>query len=130
MKILIAEDDYASRKFMYSFLSKYGECDLAVDGMEAVESFIIAIKEQRPYDLVCLDIMMPRLNGIKTLKAMRDIENKEGVLESNRSKIIMTTALDDAETVLESYKKDCEAYAVKPINLLKFVEVMTNLGLL
>lgn len=35
MKILLAEDDFATRKFMVSFLSKYGECDVTVDGMEA-----------------------------------------------------------------------------------------------
>ena len=34
MKILLAEDDYATRKFMSGFLSKYGECDVTVDGME------------------------------------------------------------------------------------------------
>lgn len=34
MRILIAEDDFASRKFMLKFLSKFGECDITVDGME------------------------------------------------------------------------------------------------
>ena len=33
MRILIAEDDFASRKFMLKFLSKFGECDITVDGM-------------------------------------------------------------------------------------------------
>lgn len=37
MRILIAEDDLISRNFMVKFLKKYGECDVAVDGMEAVE---------------------------------------------------------------------------------------------
>ena len=40
MKILLAEDDFVTRKFMASFLSKYGECDVTVDGMEAVDAFI------------------------------------------------------------------------------------------
>ena len=40
MKILLAEDDFATRKFMAGFLSKYGECDITVDGMEAVDAFM------------------------------------------------------------------------------------------
>ena len=59
MKILLAEDDFVTRKFMASFLSKYGECDVTVDGMEAVDAFMLALEEGEPYDLVCLDIMMP-----------------------------------------------------------------------
>ena len=43
MKILIAEDDFASRKFMLRFLQKFGECDITVDGLEAVDAFLIAL---------------------------------------------------------------------------------------
>ena len=45
MKILLAEDDFVTRKFMASFLSKYGECDVTVDGMEAVDAFMLALEE-------------------------------------------------------------------------------------
>lgn len=41
MKILLAEDDFASRKFMTNYLEKYGECDITVDGEEAVDAFMI-----------------------------------------------------------------------------------------
>ena len=59
MRILLAEDDFVTRKFMTNFLSKYGECDVTVDGMEAVDAFMMAMEDGEPYDLVCLDIMMP-----------------------------------------------------------------------
>jgi two-component system chemotaxis response regulator CheY len=39
MKILIAEDDLVSRNFLSKFLAKYGECDLVVDGLEAIDAF-------------------------------------------------------------------------------------------
>ena len=51
MKILLAEDDFATRKAMVSFLSKYGECDVTVDGNEAVDAFLMALEEEEPYDL-------------------------------------------------------------------------------
>ena len=44
MKILLAEDDFATRKFMAEFLSKYGECDVTVDGMEAIDAFMMAVQ--------------------------------------------------------------------------------------
>jgi len=76
MRILIAEDDYASRKFLYKFLSAYGECDITIDGIEAVDAFMLALDEGKPYDLVCLDIMMPKLDGTRALKAIRDVEKQ------------------------------------------------------
>ena len=44
MRILIAEDDFASRKFMLSFLSDYGECDVTADGREALDAFALALE--------------------------------------------------------------------------------------
>lgn len=130
MKILIVEDDNVSREFLFKFLSKYGECDISVDGIEALEVFSMAIRDGEPYDLVCLDIMMPKLDGIKTLKAIRQIEKKEGIEESKMCKVIMTTALNDIGTIAKTYNNDCEAYAVKPINTEKFIEVMKSLKLI
>ena len=77
MKILLAEDDFVTRKFMASFLSKYGECDVTVDGMEAVDAFMLALEEGEPYDLVCLDIMMPVMDGLQATSAIRNL-NKPG----------------------------------------------------
>ena len=59
MRILIAEDDFASRKAILKFLSAYGECDVTVDGMEAIDAFMMALEEEDPYDLICLDVMIP-----------------------------------------------------------------------
>ena len=49
MKILLAEDDFASRKFMTNYLEKYGECDITVDGEEAVDAFMMALEDGEPY---------------------------------------------------------------------------------
>lgn len=130
MRILIAEDDLASRKFLYKFLAAYGDCDITVDGLEAVEAFLMALEEEEPYRLVCLDIMMPKLDGFKALKAIRDIELERGVTEEDKARIIMTTALNETQHVFEAFDSGCEAYAAKPIDTKKFVEVMEKLGLI
>lgn len=130
MKILIAEDDFASRMFLYKFLASYGECDLTVDGIEAVEAFLMAHDAGNPYDLICLDIMMPKVDGIKALKAIRDIEKQKGIDEMNVAKVIMTTALNDTDSVHNSFKTGCEGYASKPIDTNKFIDVMRKLELI
>lgn len=130
MRVLIAEDDFASRLFMKKFLSKYGECDVAIDGIEAIDAYLNSVKDANTYDLICLDIMMPRLDGMKVLKSIRDIEKQNGIKAENKVKIIMTTALNDKATVLNAYESGCEAFAWKPIEIDKFVLVMKNLGLI
>jgi len=130
MKILIAEDDLTSRKFLFKFLSKYGECDLVVDGLEALDAFLISLKENKSYDLICLDIMMPKVDGVRVLKHIRDLETQKGILPEKRSKIIMTTALAETQIVQNAFDIGCDSYAAKPIDTAKFVEVLQKLGLL
>lgn len=130
MKILIAEDDLASRRFLSKFLSQYGEVDLVVDGLEALDAYLMAIKEKAPYDLICLDIMMPKVDGVKVLKAIRDFEIKQKVVSEQRVKVIMTTALAETDYVNQAFEIGCEAYAAKPIDTHKMLEVIKKLGLI
>ncbi len=130
MRILIVEDEFGSRKLMQKFLSPYGVCDLAVDGEEAVEAFTLAMKEEEPYDLICLDIMMPKKDGQTVLKEIREIEERHNITGLDGVKIIMTTALNDSKNILEAFKSQCEAYIPKPISKQKLLEEMRALGLL
>ena len=130
MKILIAEDDFASRKFMLRFLQKFGECDITVDGLEAVDAFLIALEAGEGYDLVCLDIMMPALDGYQALKAIRDIEKEKQMPEEKRTKIIMTTALNEGRNVSKAFELGCVAYAGKPIDQEKFENVLRKINLI
>ncbi len=130
MRILIVEDDLVSRKFLSKFLSGYGEVDVVVDGIEALDAYLMSVKDNQPYDLICLDIMMPKVDGVKVLKAIRDYEKSKGVLPEQRVKVIMTTALQETQLVKQSFEIGCEAYAAKPIDIDKFVEVMQKLELI
>lgn len=130
MKILIAEDDLASRKYLSKILEPYGECDITVNGIETLDAFLLSIDDKKPYDLICLDIMMPKVDGMKVLKTIRQIEKQNKVLESNRVKIIMTTALNDTETINDSYEIGCEAFASKPIDAEKLIKVLKKINLI
>jgi two-component system chemotaxis response regulator CheY len=124
LKILIAEDDFICRKFLQTFLSKYGDCFVAINGREAVEAVREAIDEARPYDLVCLDIMMPEMDGHEALEAIRQIENEHGIAGLDGVKVIMTTALGDSKNVIGAFRTGCEAYIVKPIDREALLKVI------
>lgn len=129
MKILLAEDDFVTRKFMTGFLSKYGECDVTVDGMEAVDAFMMALEDDAPYDLVCLDIMMPVMDGYQALMGIRNLEMERNIPKEKQAKIIMTTALNDEKNVKMAFDLGCTVYSGKPIDQDKFELVLKKFGL-
>jgi two-component system chemotaxis response regulator CheY len=130
LNILIAEDDFVSRTVINEILSPFGTCDLAADGREASEAFAEALRLNRPYDLVCLDIMMPLLDGTQVLAEMRRAEEKKGLFGKERSKIIMTTALDNIDQVFTAFRLQCDAYLIKPISKSKVLNQLRKLRLI
>lgn len=130
MKILLAEDDFVTRKFMVNFLSKYGECDVTVDGMEAVDAFMMALEDDEPYDLACLDIMMPVMDGYQALVAIRKLEKEKNIPEDKMVKVIMTTALNEERNVKMAFELGCSIYSGKPINQDRFEQALQKLGLI
>jgi two-component system, chemotaxis family, chemotaxis protein CheY len=130
MKILIVEDDFTSRVVMQEFLKPYGDCHIAVNGIEAVEAFRLAASQNPPYDLICLDIMMPELGGHEALTQIRTEEEAKGVPPEKAVKIIMTTALSDPKNVMKAFSEQCEAYLVKPVKRDKLVQTLRDLNLI
>lgn len=131
MRVLIVEDDFTSRKLLQMILTPHGECDIAVNGEECVDAFKLALREGKPYDLVCLDIMMPHKDGHQALKEIRAIEKERGIRGANEVKVIMTTALDDPKNVVEAYYKGgATSYIPKPLDKHMFLHLLRNLGLI
>jgi two-component system chemotaxis response regulator CheY len=130
MRILIAEDDFASRRVILKFLSVYGECDVTVDGMEAIDAFMMALDEGEPYDLICLDIMMPIMDGYQALKNIRDIEKERNIPEDKAVKVIMTTALNEEKNVKKAFELGCTVYCAKPIDMDKLKGTLEKLELI
>src|SRR5476651_289335 len=116
MRILIVEDDEVSGLFLQKTLSQYGDCDMTIDGMEALDAYLIALQDDMPYDLICLDIMIPKVNGIKVLKSIREMERKKRVKKDKHVKVIVITALAETEFVNESLTEGYDVYVAKPIN--------------
>ena len=117
LRSLLVEDDFAGRLVLQTFLSRYGECHIAVNGKEAVEAFGSAFDRGRRYDLICMDIMMPEMDGREAVRQIRAMEEAQGILSAYGAKIIMTTALGQVKEVIRCFRELCDAYLVKPIHL-------------
>ncbi len=131
MKVLIVEDDLMSRFILKDFLSPYGECDTVGDGNEAVQAFEFAWEKKIPYDLICMDIMMPNMDGQEALKKIRDIEKEKGIKGLKEAKVIMITSLDDPKTAIQAYYKGgATSYIVKPVEREKLVKELQVIGLI
>lgn len=128
MRILIAEDDLASARYMEGLMARFGECLVSSDGEQAVAEFKKALDEGRPFQLVCLDIMMPHMDGQDALQKIRALEKERGVKSSQEVKVIMTTALGDVRSVMGAYKDGATAYVTKPIVPERMFETLRNLG--
>ncbi|GBC60894.1 response regulator [Desulfonema ishimotonii] len=130
MKILIAEDDFIARRILKDILSAYGDCDIVVDGDEAVQAFRLAHEENAPYDLICMDIMMPNTDGQQALVRIRDMEKQYGIRGTAEVRVIMVTALDDPKNVFQAYYNGvATAYIVKPIEKDRLADSIRALGL-
>lgn len=130
MKVLVVDDDFTNRILLQEILNTYGTVHVAVNGKEAVKAVSSAIKTNQPYDLACLDIMMPEMDGKKALKKIRSEERKAGIVTGRGMKIIMITAVDDSKSIMSTFKDDCDGYIIKPISRKKLIEQLEKNGLL
>jgi two-component system, chemotaxis family, chemotaxis protein CheY len=130
LKILIVEDDFYTRRLLQRILSPFGECDIAVNGEEAVDAYKNTLKEEFSYDLICLDILMPVMDGQETLRQLRKIEESAGIYGDNGTKIIMITVMDDNKNILKAFRTGCEGYITKPVDKKKLIAKIAELGLL
>lgn len=102
-KVLVVDDEKDLRDAMVTALTYEGyEVRGAVDGMEALE----IAKEMQP-NLILLDILMPKLDGIETLKRLR----KEAW--GARIPVLIMTVLDDMGKLAEALEAGASEYMVK-----------------
>ena len=130
MKTLIVEDDFTSRLLLQELLKIYGPTHIAVNGKEAVEAARVSMAAGEPYNLICLDIMMPEMDGQEALRQIRELEATLGILPLEGTKIMMTTAVADPKSVMKAFSNLCDAYLTKPIQKAKLREEMRKLKLI
>ncbi|MEO5346845.1 MAG: response regulator [Magnetococcus sp. YQC-9] len=131
MKILIADDDDNSRVILTTILASHGECHEVGNGVEAVAFFKSALESGTPFQLVCMDIMMPEMDGQEAVLAIRALEKAHHVSQNDEAVVIMTSALDTLDSIIRSFDQGgCNAYLGKPIRRAALLEKIRNYGLI
>jgi two-component system chemotaxis response regulator CheY len=124
MKALVVDDDLITRIVLQEILSGYAEVHSCVDGSEAVLAYRRALERDDPYDLVCMDVLMPVMGGIEALEIIRREEQLYCGLGPRVTTVIVTTATDDRDTINQAFRGLCDAYVVKPIDAGQFTSVV------
>lgn len=101
------------RELLETLLARLGEVVVATDGIDGVDRFRKACELGRPFDLVCLDILMPGMDGHRTLSTLRRIE-RDCAHRGARAYILMLTAVSDRAAVQRAVAAGCDSYLVKP----------------
>ncbi len=127
LKILIVEDDFATRHLEASVLGTFGICDIAVDGREAINAFRENLQKKKPYNLVILDINLPEVSGMEVLQAIRSLESDQGIAGLDRSKIAVVSSVSEETNIRKSFKDQADAYIIKPITKKKVKEELARL---
>lgn len=115
-KILIVDDSRTSRKILRGILEGAGHQIVgeAMDGEEGVAKYA----ELKP-DIVTMDITMPKLDGIASIKKIIETDSK--------AKVIMVTAAGQKEKVVEAIKIGAAEYITKPYDGEKLLEAINNI---
>lgn len=127
MRILIVDDDAAGLKVMALFMKPYGNVETSTNSFDALKLIDHAIRKNEPYDLFLLDIMMPEMNGHELLVEIRKREDKSTI--KNQSRIIMVSALSDADNIMEAFTGKCDSYVIKPVRMEKLYSELEKLGI-
>jgi two-component system chemotaxis response regulator CheY len=131
LKCLIVDDDELGRELIDHYLESVANCDMAENGLQAVEMFRTAFEAGIPYNLIILDIVMPEMDGHSAAKEIRLIEKEWGVSINDGVSIIVLSSLHTPSDVIQAYvSARSAAHLVKPVQPIKLLSTLRKLGLI
>lgn len=129
MHTLIVEDSKVMREVLRETMEPYGRVSQVADGRDAVNFFVRSLEDNKPVDLILLDIQMPILDGHQALSMIRRLEEQR--FGGIRTKVVMVSSLADYENILKAqFEERADAYLTKPFEKEALLEILRNLGLI
>jgi len=130
IKTLIVDDDPSSTLLLRIHLEKYGSCHTTDNGDLAVHAYCSGLDAAEPYNLICLDINMPRVSGQEVLRQMRQADAEHGIAPDRRPKVIMVTAMADVQNITAAHRSGCDGYIIKPVTKENLEKELKKIGIL
>jgi len=113
MKTLIVDDCALSRQLLIICIEDYSDIDFATNGKEAINKVKQAIEQKENYNLICMDLNMPVMDGHETMQAIREMEVVSGL---SRAKLFMITASSCPDDMIKAITEgECDDYIMKPV---------------
>ncbi len=127
-KIMIVDDGEQSRSIMIELLSAYGHCDTFESSQDALRAFHLAHAQEKPYDLMALDLNMSSMDTNEVIQSIREWEDqKEVSLNGKELKILMVTSGNSIQDSLKTLIKGSEKLLVKPVDIKELDKVLAEL---
>jgi PAS domain S-box-containing protein len=126
LSILVAEDNEINALLMRSLLTRLGHhAVIAIHGEATLESWLAAKSAGTPYDLVLMDVQMPRLDGIEVTKRIRADEAGQ---PGRRTPILALTANALVEDRYACFEAGMDGFLIKPLDQEKLEEALAGLA--
>lgn len=130
MKSLVVDDELASRSKLQKVMETFGPCDAVENGDEAVLAFIKALRDDDPYHVILMDIMMPVMDGQEALQRIRKVEKERGVAPGKEVRVIVISSLDDQKNVCDAFFRGLAThYLTKPVSREALIETLESIRL-
>ena len=130
MRTLIVDDQSVNRIVLHKLLVRFGPCEMAADGPTAIAAWTKAVADGQPFDLICLDIRMPGMNGHQVLAEIRKVETARRARLSQQVKVFMVSALGDEAEVTAAFCEGCTAFIPKSVTFDLLLGHLVHIGLI
>lgn len=118
-RVLLAEDESVAREILEFYLNTiFDEVIITEDGLEGLEAYKKALKENKKIDLVLTDIKMPNMDGIEMLENIYALNKNQ--------KFIIVSAYKDEHLLLKSINLKVLGYFIKPLNVDNIMKMLTK----
>ncbi|MEW5895070.1 MAG: response regulator [Candidatus Omnitrophota bacterium] len=119
-RLMVVDDNERNVELLVEILGDRAQCDVAYNGEDALVAYNRSIEKNAPYDIILLDIVMPGIDGLDVLKAIRAKEEARKIEIGRGVPVIMVTAYK--EPFMDAFNKGCDDYILKPVDPDKLVK--------
>jgi two-component system chemotaxis response regulator CheY len=131
LNVLIVDDDEITQFHASQLLMSIGHCRMAYTGMDAIARVEESIAAGEPYDLILMDVVMPGLDGLTTVREIVKLFNDNRIPLEKRPKIVMLSSVDERDTQIDAlYACGADHYLLKPLDGNELVKALAELGLI
>lgn len=124
--MLVIDDQMTTRMLLRCMLETYGEVVEAKAGKEGVALFGAALADGAPFQMVCVDLGLPDIDGNQVLEQLRAVEVQQQVRAP--ATIVVVSGNDTEEARGDALERSADAYLTKPVSYESMFALLARIG--